>query len=350
MKLLSLVAAALIATTCVVGCDDQATTARFDTPKDAYTAFADAAKQGDWGVAASALNPDSQAMMAVSMAFGASIMAGADEDLNQSLKDLMAKHGIDMDAEPEEPSDPENYDPQKERLKLVQPVKNLPVFLGEIGAWMKSTGKDSPGGMAEMRELGDVKVTGETALAMCQTDMGPQSIGFVKENGGWLLDLMVEPTDEQLKDAGLESDNSDRNDPGLGAIYFGGQEVPLRHVLAYRSKFFDDPCIDVVLTAKPVHDRALKRLKRSLKEEGNGMGFFPDSPYIRLSIGNDGKLVDMFAWIDNISMGFTDLTEIDVQIDGNRIQGSAGSTEVKQVQDKDFEFIADFDTELMQVE
>ena len=80
------------------------------------------------------------------------------------------------------------------------------------------------------------------------------------------------------------------------------------------------------------------------------MGFFPDSPYVRLSIGDDGELVDMFAWIDNVSMGFTDLTEIDVQIDGDRVRGSAGSTEAKNVQDRDFEFLADFDVELMEIE
>jgi hypothetical protein len=353
MKRLPLLSSALIfVVASLVGCDGDSASLHFDTPQDAYTAFADATKHEDWITATKALNHDSQAMMASSMILGASIMAGADEDQNQALKTLLAKHGIDMDAEPEPPADPENYDPKAAMMSVVEPVEHLPTFIGEVTAWMKSTGKESPGGMAEMRELSEVKVNGETALATCETDMGPQPVGFVKQNGGWLVDLTVEPSPEEMQQSGLDSGESDDDLPSLGAIFYGDEEIELKHVMAYRSKFFDDSCIDVVLTARPVHDREMNKLKRLLKEEGSAMGFFARGPNVRLSIGTDGELLDVFAWIDNVSMGLTPNTEIDIQIDDNRIQGSVESVTPKTIEerDRDFEFGAEFDVELLQID
>lgn len=43
-------------------------------------------------------------------------MAGADEDQNTALKELLAKHGVDMDAEPEPPADPASFDPKQEMM------------------------------------------------------------------------------------------------------------------------------------------------------------------------------------------------------------------------------------------
>ena len=80
------------------------------------------------------------------------------------------------------------------------------------------------------------------------------------------------------------------------------------------------------------------------------MLFFRIGPNIRLSIDADGNLVDMFAWIDNVSMGLSDHTEVDIQIDGNRIHGNAAITEPQTARDLEFRFDAAFDVELMQID
>ena len=80
------------------------------------------------------------------------------------------------------------------------------------------------------------------------------------------------------------------------------------------------------------------------------MGFFPSGPNIRLLIDSDGNLVDMFAWIDNVSMGLSNHTEVDIQIDGTRIHGNASITEPQKARDLEFRFDAAFDVELMQID
>ena len=353
MKLHPLFSVALICLACTcIGCDGDTATVDFETPNDAYNTLADAIKNENWIAAASAVNDDSQAMMASSLVMGASIMAGPDKAQNQDLEKLLKKHGIDMNEDPEPAADPQNYDPQAAMKALVQPVKNLPEFIGEISAWMKKTGKEMPGGMAEMGALGDVKIEGDTALAICQTDMGPQPIAFVKQGSGWLVDLTAEPSDQEMQQSGLAAEQQADDSPALGMIEYGDEQVALRHAMAYRSKFFDDPCIDVVLTAQPVYDRDLKRLKRSVKENGDAMGFFPRGPSVRLSIDSSGKVLDTFAWIDNVSMGLTPDTELDVEIEGDRIHGNVSLDPPHQIEERDreFQFAATFDVELMKID
>lgn len=60
MKRLPLLSSALIfAVASLVGCDSDSASLHFDTPQDAYAAFADATKNDDWITATKALNYDS---------------------------------------------------------------------------------------------------------------------------------------------------------------------------------------------------------------------------------------------------------------------------------------------------
>nr|ACS68541.1 hypothetical protein [uncultured bacterium FLS18] len=321
---------------------------QFDTPEAVYAALTEAAKNKDYKTVASLNTTDSQIAMAGGSIFGASFMTAGDENKEKELKELLDRHGIDMDAEEEPPDDPENATPEAMMKAMTAPIKDLPTFIGEIMAWMDKNSDDAGGGFPEMRELREVTIDGDSANAVLETDMGPRPFEFRKVNGSWLVHI---PTEGAGGDMPPDFDEpEDDGTPGLGTLWYGDKAIKLRHALAYKSKFFDDPCTVVLLTARPVYDRDMNNLKQMLKEDGSDDAFFASGPNVKLSLDAEGKLMFMFAWVDNMSINTNSGVDMDVEIEGNRVHGTAAMPEAQEIADSEYRFEVTFDVELMQPE
>lgn len=316
----------------------------YDTPQAAFDALSKAAKNNDWKTATSLLTPESQSMMAAGMMLGASFMTMGDEAKQKDLEQLLKKHGVDMD---EEPSD---EDPEAGPEALTRNIKDLPTFVGEINEWMQKNGEGADSGFPEMGELGEVTIDGDTASATVDTEMGPQPIEFRRVDGNWLIHLPMDgppPGDMELELEPIEDDGT----PGLGTLMIGEKPFKLRQATAYKSKFFDDPCTVVLLTARPLTERQLSELKDTLKQEGNDDAFFPFVPHVKLALDESGELMSLFVWADNLSInsGSSDVV-LDVEQSENRISGTAQIPEPTEALDTTYRFDATFDVELMSIE
>ena len=321
---------------------------QFDTPEAVYVAMVEATKNKDYKTMAELSTPDTQALMAGGMIFGAGFMTIEDENKEKELKELLGRHGIDMDDEAEPPAD---MSPEEAMKAMVEPVEDLPTFIDEIMTWMDKNSDDDSGGFAELGELGEVTVDGDSASAGGETDQGPQPIEFRKLDGSWRVHLPMDGPGggDMPPELGLEEPEDDGT-PGLGTLWYGDKAVKLQHAMAYKSKFFDDPCTVVLLTARPTSERDLNNLKKMLTEEGNDDAFFARGPHVKLSLDENGELMFMFAWIDNMSINSNSGVEVDIQIEGDRVQGSADMPEAQEIADEEYRFEATFDVELMQPE
>ena len=129
-------------------------TAGYDTPEAAYAAVQSAVKDKDWETVASLMSPESQAMLAgmsIMSASFATITAEGEEDEAKAkeLKELFAKHGVDMEEEEGEPTEEElAAGPEARMMAMTESIPDVPVFIAEINAWMD---KNSEGGRRRVR-------------------------------------------------------------------------------------------------------------------------------------------------------------------------------------------------------
>jgi len=328
----------------------------YETPQAAFDAFKKATKDDDWKVAAALMSPESQSMIAAGFTIGASFMTMADEEKGKELKKLLAKHGVDLEAEPEpgdEPAGPE---------ALTAPIKDLPAFIGEIVAWMDKQKDGADKGFPEMGELGEVSVDGESATASVSTERGPQPIEFRRVNGSWLIHLPM-PKRPQAGDLPKfdpdaptppKSDEPEADDgtPGLGTFHIDDKPYKLRHATAYPSKFFGDPCTVVLLTSSALEERDLQDLTQSLKDDGNDGAFFPLTPHVKLSFDNEShELVSMFIWADNNSLSTSGSENFVAKFESadGKIKGAVKTSSPQDIGNSTIQLEANFDVELMTV-
>ena len=168
----------------------------YDTPEDVYAAVRSAVEAKDWKKVASLMSPESQAMLAgmsiMSSSF-ATITAEGEEDEAKAkeLKELLAKHGVDLDDD-EEPSEEElAAGPEAMMMSMTKSIPDLPVFIAEINEWMENNTDDGGGGFAELGDLSEVTVEGDTAKAVSKTEFGDQPIEFRKSGDGWVVHLPI---------------------------------------------------------------------------------------------------------------------------------------------------------------
>ncbi len=312
--------------------------ATFDTPKAAFDAFVQASKAGEWPKVINVLSQESQTMFTASMVMDASFST-TDKAKQESLDQLLKKHGIDVNAEPE-PGD-ENAGPES----LIKSVKDLPALVSELSKWMSENADDSDSGFMEVGELGEVTIDGDIATAQVDSERGMRPIEFRKVDGSWVVHLPKpgrgEP--ESVSDSATEDDGT----PGIGTLWIGDEAYKLREATAYRSKFFDDPCTVVLLTARKMSPKQLEGLKKMLAKDGNDDSYFARGPHVKLTLDKDGKLMSLFAWADSISISSNSGVEVTVKIDGNRISGKAARKEPKKTSNTKLRFEAEFDTEML---
>lgn len=190
----------LIAVACV-GCSNQSgtpdksggsgssATSGHATPEAAFQAFKRAMDAEDWKAAALCLVPESRYGLAFGLVMGASFSTFGDESKEQSLNQLLTKHGINLE---EESGAEGEGDMEQAMMDMFKPVTDLPGLIGELGAWIKQNASgDDQGGMMAVGELSEVKIEGDSATASVQSERGPMPIEFRKTSSGWLV-LMPE--------------------------------------------------------------------------------------------------------------------------------------------------------------
>ncbi len=237
------------------------------TPQAAYAAFKKAALAQDWGTAAGLLSDESQDMLAASMMLGASFMTMGTPEKEKSLEKLLARHGMNLDDEPQGPANGPG--------DLVAEVKDKQAFIRDISAWIAKHGDDEGMPLASLGELSNLETDGDHATATADTENGPQPIEFVNNGGSWRLHLPMDGPEQgpganedfsSYEDADAEAaamaDDDAEHGPRVGTLTVDGRDYALRHGLAYKSTFFDDPCTVVLLTARPRSGKAARTAPR----------------------------------------------------------------------------------------
>ncbi len=174
--------------------------------------------------------------------------------------------------------------------------------------------------------------------------MGPQPIEFLKIDGKWRVQLATGPPPQPSIDE-LGMDFEDTGDGEIGSMQLGEQASGLNHAFAYRAKFFDDPCIVLVLTTLEVSDETKAELQAQLKEDPENTHFFADGPHVSLTLTPEGELMSMLVWIDNKSMSGNRGPAVDVVIEDDTISGRVGMAP-KKFGDDELQFKAEFDADI----
>ena len=319
------------------------------TPEATFAAFQQAAKDNDWKTAASLMSPESQAMLAGMSVIGSSFVPLEDPAKQKELEALLTKHGIDLTANEKEPTPEELAGGQEAMMmSLTESIPDKPAFIAEINAWMQKN-SDEPGGglsdqFANLGELSDLKVEGDSAAAQIKTEFGPQPIEFRKSGDSWVVHL---PTDSPGEARMSDFEEPDDGTPGIGTFWLGEESAKLRQAIAYPSTFFDDPCTVVLLTSRPLPERQLEELKRMLKEDGNDDAFFPRGTHLKVSLDEAGEVVSLFGWAEGMSINGNQGVDVDLTIEGDRVQGKIAMPEAKEIFDTSYRFEADVDAEVL---
>lgn len=306
----------------------------FDTPEAVYAAFSESVAKDDWKSAITMVTEETQKMFVMGMVMQAGFMTMDEEAKGKELEQLFKKHGLDKDLE----------EVSGEDVEVDSLVEDFPTFVGELAAWIKANEKDSENGFPEMKEMSELKIDGDKATAMTETVMGKQPIEFRKVDGQWKVHLAMGPPPEPtIDELGLDFDKT--GDGKIGSLQYGEKKSGLNHAFAYNAKFFDEPCIMLLLTAEEISEEKQKELEQSLKENDGDALFFADGPKVQLTLSPEGELLSMFAWIDNSSSSSNRGPAVDVKIDGKKISGRVGMLP-KDYGGETLEFQAKFETEI----
>jgi hypothetical protein len=312
------------------------TAAGYDTPKAVFAAFKEAANDDDMPTVVSLLSPESQGVLVAGYIMAASFMTMDDEGKQKSLDALLRKYLPNVDGEP-------GPDDETGPEAMVGEIDDLPGFMLALSEWMSENGDDSGSGFAEVGELGEITISGNEASGQIETEMGMQPVEFRKIGGGWRIHMPSEPGEGGGGGADYAEDDGT---PGLGALWIDDREFKLRHVTAYRTKFFDDPCTVVLLTARKVTEGQLDKLREQLAQGGDDE-FFVGGPNVKLTLDESGEVLSLFAWADNMSINGDQGTIVEAKVDGNRIRGKASMPEPGEIFDSTYRFEVEFDTELV---
>lgn len=307
----------------------------FDTPDAVFSAFAEAMEKDDWQSAVTMITDESKQIIVMGMVMQSAFMTMGDEAKGKELEQLFEKHGLD-----------ENVTEGAEEVDVNEVITDLPAFVGELTAWIKANAKETDEGFPKLTAISDVEIDGDSAMAMTETEMGPQPIEFRKENGQWKVHLAMEPpphSEPSIDELGIDFD--DTGDGKIGSMQVGEKSSGLNYAFAYHGKFFDEPCVYLVLSAEEVSEEKRSELEQKLKENDGDAVFFADGPNVSLTLSRDGELKSMFAWIDNTSTSSNRGPAVDVEINGNTIRGRVGMAP-ESGRENPVQFQAKFETEI----
>jgi hypothetical protein len=349
------VLAAMSVLALLAGCGKSAAT-KYDSPEAVFKAFQSATEEGDGVAVANCLTADDQAMMADGLIIGASFSTMGDSNKQKDLTALLKRHDIDLDAEGP------LMDPAAGKMSASDKIKDKPALIGDLMTWLKENADDDGGFNVQVKKLDQLKVDGDRATGVVETDRGNRPVEFHRVDGGWLLSLEGDrPRGGPSLDAGpgpsgfqrpsdKVSDSSPAADPtaGHGTLTIKDQTHALKHAVAYRTKRFDDPCTAVLLTTKPISDSKLTELQGILEREGSDFGFFLFDVSLKLMFDEAGKPVFLYAWADNVNINDNSGVEAQVTESGGRIVGTAKrNADEKDDDDFKYQFDVTFDVALL---
>lgn len=169
----------------------------FESPEAAFAAFKSAAEKKDIDQALRCTTRDTQDMMAASLVIAVSFAAAFDPDSEQDVRNLLGKHGIDID-DSGPPDAPATAEPMEAMRTVVKPIKDKVAFIAEAFQWLDEHSEGGGGpdeGMERLAkgQLTELQINGDKATAQVTTtaapDIEPMPIEFRKQDGVWLVHL-----------------------------------------------------------------------------------------------------------------------------------------------------------------
>jgi hypothetical protein len=349
------------------GCGDSAPQ-KHNSPEGVFKAFQDAVNDEDWKTAANCMTTESQAMMADGLVLAALFGTGGDAAKEKEVTQMLKGHGIDLDAEP-----PAGGPGNGKMPSPSDTVKDRPALIADLMAFVKKNADKKGGPDFRLQNLSNLKVDGDRATGTVEAQRGEEPIEFVRVDGSWLISMpggrgpgpagpgpgdFEPPPGGNTPNAPLDipaepkSDQSSTSDPGakLGTLWVDDKPYTLNHVIAYRTKFFDDPCTAVLLTEKPLKAAELAELKQLLASEGKDSGFFAWTPSLKLLFDEAGKPVYAFVWADNNSISSNSDMEAQAQKREGRIVGRGVRKQDDSSNGPNYRFDVAFDVALLPAE
>ena len=163
-----------------------------ESPEAAFAALKQAAEQEDWDAAARLLTDDSQTAIAGMLVFVGGLVAAFDAEEGKGLEELMEKHGLSEDVDPEPPPGTDLSDPLAMVKALASVVEDKPAFIGEVMDWMVENADSTEDPDFAAAKLTDLVIDGDTASAtVTGVDVG-DTIEFRRVDGKWLVHLPEE--------------------------------------------------------------------------------------------------------------------------------------------------------------
>ena len=76
-------------------------------------------------------------------------------------------------------------------------------------------------------------------------------------------------------------------------------------------------------------------------------GVLESSGCLKLTVGESGELVSLFAWAENLSINGSEGAELAMTRSGDRLRGTASMAEPGEIFDSTYRFEVEFDTEVV---
>ena len=165
-----------------------------------------------------------------------------------------------------------------------------------------------------------------------------------KEIKGWIHRNQVKP------DIAQSSGQPIAQAKGAATLWIGKKEYKLNHLIAYKSKFYeDDPNLFtmVMATEKAVANSEIEKLKQSLAKNGTDDDFFLFVPNIKLTFDPDGGLMHFHGWADNKSLNGGSDVEAEITEKAGVVTGKAVMPEAAKFFEETYRFEMNFAVKLL---
>ncbi len=211
-RILSLAAAAAIVTAVLSGCG-KSQVAGFESPEKAFEALQEAGAAKDLTGLLNCLSPESQDVMARQATVVPLFMVMFDPDKKEEFEELLAKHGIALDAI--------SLD---EEFPIDNPADRV-AYIADVMKWTEaqSDGKNSGSLFDVAPTIGDIKIDNDSARATLTRKSGEtKDIDFVRLDGRWFVHIPVEPA--VTSDTGTEETGEEFEARFVGKPDFRGHK------------------------------------------------------------------------------------------------------------------------------
>lgn len=322
------------------------------SPRAVFEAFREATSSGNWTRAMELGTRTTQEVIALGTLVSASLLGAFDPSKQTTLDELLETHGLGKTQRAAMSS----FEDTKQALNT---VTDLPRLVVELSKWMEANADDGrTNGFEELRELKDLEVDGDQArgIVTIAPPKGLEGAGhsqrpieFRKVAGSWKVHLSFETPPSQPVEPKDPVTFDGETAGTLGTVTCGESTFGLNHVLAYETTSFDEPCLTVLFSERPLSETDLRLLQQNL-DAGREAHTSTRGPELRLTLDRAEKpSVRNLSFDDGetqYSMSGGQSFTVDVTIDGQRLQGRVGMP-VSNLFGKALGFVAEFDTNVL---